>query len=196
MRRVDHFGAFAFSELAAGEPRISPTFGTMAVQHIVVELVRDLPDFSIGVPVIESRLAYHGESCHPKRTAVLESAQCHVDLAATCAGVADDANLGTEFSLADGKGGEIAVQPTIPAGEKHNDEYFGDVEIFHTSAEVTLQLQRATDRATLVATSQGCADAGVCYPPSRQKLVVPVPAADGKPGPLIEASPARKRLFN
>ncbi len=110
MRRVDHFGAFALSELPAGEPRISPTFGAMAVQHVDIELGGNLPDLPIGVPVVQPGFAYHGESCHPKRTAVLEPAQSHVDLAATCAGIADDANLGTEFGLADGQIVHMAKQ--------------------------------------------------------------------------------------
>ena len=48
---------------------------------------------------------------------------------------------------------------------------------------------------TLRADSQGCADAGVCYPPHTQRITLAVPATDGKPGPLVEAVPAKKTWF-
>jgi thiol:disulfide interchange protein DsbD len=98
------------------------------------------------------------------------------------------------FNLRDDNG-EIAVQAAMPAGERHSDEYFGEVEIYHTSAEVTLQLQRTTGKATLIATSQGCADAGLCYPPNKQyfKLdftngsvtAMAPPRADAKPSTAV-----------
>ena len=56
----------------------------------------------------------------------------------------------------------------MPAGLSRNDEYFGEVEVYYHSADITLTLQRNTQRATLSATSQGCADAGLCYPPNKQ----------------------------
>jgi len=71
------------------------------------------------------------------------------------------------FTLEDGDG-EVPLQAGLPAGEKHSDEYFGDVEIYHDNADITLDLQRDTRKATLSATSQGCADAGLCYPPNKQ----------------------------
>ena len=64
--------------------------------------------------------------------------------------------------------GALDVQIELPEGLHHNDEYFGDVQIHYNSADITLTLPRATQRATLSATSQGCADAGLCYPPHRE----------------------------
>jgi thiol:disulfide interchange protein len=71
------------------------------------------------------------------------------------------------FTLEDDQG-TIDLKSHIPAGLSHIDEYFGEVEIYYNSADITLDLQRATRRATLSATSQGCADAGLCYPPYKQ----------------------------
>jgi thiol:disulfide interchange protein DsbD len=105
-----------------------------------------------------------------------------------------------DFSLTDAAG-NIAVSSELPAGLRHNDEYFGEVEIYYDSADVTLALQRSTAQATLTATSQGCADAGLCYPPYQQHYqldfstgtVTPVAAPTGRqstPGASDTAAPA------
>jgi thiol:disulfide interchange protein len=71
------------------------------------------------------------------------------------------------FTLEDDQG-SIDLQSNMPEGLNHIDEYFGEVQIYYTSADITLELQRSTQRATLTTTSQGCADAGLCYPPYKQ----------------------------
>ena len=50
-------------------------------------------------------------------------------------------------------------------------------------------------RSTVTAESQGCADAGVCYPPQLQKISVALPAAGAGPGALVEAVPPKKTWF-
>ena len=87
---------------------------------------------------------------------------------------------------------------SLPPGKVKDDEFFGRVETYRDRVVVRLPLAEAVPgrSVTLVAESQGCADAGVCYPPNRQKIVLGVPTADGRPGPLIEANPAKKRWFN
>jgi thiol:disulfide interchange protein len=71
------------------------------------------------------------------------------------------------FTLEDDQG-NIDLQSNMPEGLSHIDEYFGEVQIYYNSADITLDLQRSSQRATLTATSQGCADAGLCYPPYKQ----------------------------
>ncbi len=73
------------------------------------------------------------------------------------------------FTLEDEQG-VIQLGADMPAGLSHSDDYFGEVEVYYNSAAVTLTLQRDTRRATLSATSQGCADAGLCYPPNKQRF--------------------------
>ena len=69
-----------------------------------------------------------------------------------------------KFSLTDAEGA-VGLNVELPQGLHHNDEYFGDVQIHYHSADVMLALERPVQqRATLSATSQGCADAGLCYP--------------------------------
>ena len=67
-----------------------------------------------------------------------------------------------------------------PKGKLVHDDTFGQVEVYYDSLRLTLPVERAPGpalSATLHVTSQGCADAGVCYPPQRQSLSVELPAA-------------------
>jgi len=62
----------------------------------------------------------------------------------------------------------------MPAGKIKNDEFFGDVEIYRDRVTIHLPIRFDTrpDRLEVKATSQGCADIGVCYPPLKQLLTV------------------------
>ena len=58
--------------------------------------------------------------------------------------------------------------PVMPDGELHQDEYFGAMHIYRDVAEVRLPLATRSpgvDNVALAIKSQGCADAGLCYPP-------------------------------
>ncbi len=96
------------------------------------------------------------------------------------------------FDLRDDKGG-IDLESDMPAGLSRSDEYFGEVQVYYHSADITLTLQRDTQRATLSATSQGCADAGLCYPPDKQYYEVDFTAGTVVPvkPPEIEAASQR-----
>jgi len=86
----------------------------------------------------------------------------------------------------------------LPAGKRKHDEFFGDVEIYRGAVTVKLPIVGAGAGQSLVvvADSQGCADVGVCYPPTRQQVKLSVPAAGAGAGPFVAASPPRKGLFD
>ena len=83
-----------------------------------------------------------------------------------------------------------AVAPELPPGKRKHDEFFGDVETYRGVVVVRVPLVRtaAGQTLTLHADSQGCADAGVCYPPNPQQVELVVPTAGSKPGPFVEAA--------
>ncbi|HAV2208451.1 TPA: protein-disulfide reductase DsbD [Enterobacter cloacae] len=60
----------------------------------------------------------------------------------------------------------------LPAGEWHEDEFYGKSEIYRQHLSVPVTVQQADKGATLTVTYQGCADAGFCYPP--ETWVVPL----------------------
>lgn len=63
----------------------------------------------------------------------------------------------------------IAASLKIPKGKEKQDDYFGQVEVYYHSVAVDIELpadrQITTHGIVLAITSQGCADAGLCYPP-------------------------------
>ncbi|WP_137849758.1 protein-disulfide reductase DsbD [Enterobacter sp. 2VL] len=60
----------------------------------------------------------------------------------------------------------------MPAGEWHEDEFYGKSEIYRQRLNVPVTVNQADTGATLTVTYQGCADAGFCYPPETK--VVPL----------------------
>ena len=70
----------------------------------------------------------------------------------------------------------------IPTGEWKEDEFFGRQQVFLESMSVTVPVSRAPGGALelpLVVGLQGCAEAGLCYPPEKRRMKVLLPAAAG-----------------
>jgi len=83
--------------------------------------------------------------------------------------------------------------PELPPGKLRKDEFFGEVETYRGEVRIRLPMKSAgVGAATLVATSQGCADVGVCYVPHEQTARLTLAAAGGSPSVLPGAfEPAR-----
>jgi len=71
--------------------------------------------------------------------------------------------------------------PEMPTGQRKKDEFFGEVETYRGEVRVKLPVlnAKAGDTVTLDATSQGCADIGVCYVPQEQKAQIVLAAGAG-----------------
>ncbi len=70
--------------------------------------------------------------------------------------------------------------PKLPAAETKQDEFFGVVEIYRGQLAVELPVKRAGNagnRFELEVGTQGCAEAGFCYPPHREQVVLDLPPA-------------------
>lgn len=67
----------------------------------------------------------------------------------------------------------------LPAGKIKEDENFGRVETYRKDVRITLPMQRTpgTTAVTLKTTSQGCADAGLCYTPQTASMTIKLPQA-------------------
>lgn len=79
------------------------------------------------------------------------------------------------FSVEPGTFGTV----DLPPGIVKEDETFGRVETYRDLFSVRLPLSGASGKITLRATSQGCADIGICYPPQKHvaTLVLPAPGS-------------------
>ena len=79
----------------------------------------------------------------------------------------------------------------FPTGKVKEDEFFGKTEVYRNAVRVVLPLLFDGTRANQLqvkATSQGCADIGVCYPPLKQALAVDL-GSDAKFLPTAWQSP-------
>ena len=81
--------------------------------------------------------------------------------------------------------------PTFPKGKEHNDENFGKVEVYYKTVAVRIPVERTSSGPLPLkfkVTSQGCADAGVCYPPQTQSVSVELPDPASAPASLSNAA--------
>ncbi|MGE8187098.1 protein-disulfide reductase DsbD [Pseudomonas sp. NPDC086278] len=56
-------------------------------------------------------------------------------------------------------------QPVLPEGEAHSDEFFGEQQVYRQGLEIKIP---AGATGQIKVGFQGCADAGLCYPPQTQ----------------------------
>ncbi|MGE7991994.1 protein-disulfide reductase DsbD [Pseudomonas sp. NPDC089554] len=73
--------------------------------------------------------------------------------------------------------------PQLPAALNHHDEFFGDSAIYRTELELVLP---AEAKGQLRLGWQGCADAGLCYPPQTTVIDLGGQAAPTAAGQAIE----------
>jgi thioredoxin:protein disulfide reductase len=82
----------------------------------------------------------------------------------------------------------------MPTGETKSDEYFGKQEIYHHQLVAGVPVARSSAaqlQVPLQVTYQGCATAGLCYPPITKEITVSLPSGNGaSPSALSPASSA------
>jgi len=82
--------------------------------------------------------------------------------------------------------------PVFPEGQTKQDEYFGKQVVYHQELIATVPLAKPADGGAPLAlrvTYQGCAEAGLCYPPVTQALTVAFAAAPGGSGTVGPRGP-------
>ena len=85
-------------------------------------------------------------------------------------------------------------RPSIPGGETKHDDYFGDQVVFFGEmvAEVPVAAARGARDANLLVVYQGCAEAGLCYPPIRKTVQVALGTAAPADGAAAAPSPGKR----
>ena len=62
---------------------------------------------------------------------------------------------------------DAAQTPVLPQGQEHSDEFFGATQVYRNSLELLIP---AGASGQVKVSWQGCADAGLCYPPQSQTV--------------------------
>jgi thiol:disulfide interchange protein DsbD len=110
------------------------------------------------------------------------------------------------FSLQDSSGQALELNTELPPALARTDEYFGEVQVYYQQADVELRPSQvpADGPAVLSVTSQGCADAGLCYPPQKQRFAVDfkagtvsaiMPGAADSSSPVVGADAGAALLY-
>lgn len=60
------------------------------------------------------------------------------------------------------------VENAIPAGEKKQDPYFGEVETYRNQLQVLVPFSEVGQQPRITVKYQGCVDSGICYPPQKK----------------------------
>ena len=99
------------------------------------------------------------------------------------------------FAFAPRNGAAIIGEPQLPAGHIKFDQTFNkDVETYRNELTIRIPVKQAAGQFDLVVTSQGCADAGICYPPMDRVYRVSgealQPAGNAAAGASTQPTPA------
>lgn len=86
--------------------------------------------------------------------------------------------------------GSITATLVVPDGLAKTDEFFGDVEVYYDALEAVVALERTTELAQIKVTYQGCADAGLCYPPETKSFLWHMASGEIQAGSLAPTSSA------
>jgi thiol:disulfide interchange protein DsbD len=62
------------------------------------------------------------------------------------------------------------TQVSMPKGSEHFDAYFGAQTVYYKALEFSFSVHNLTKNHEITLEYQGCADAGLCYPPSKISL--------------------------
>jgi len=90
-------------------------------------------------------------------------------------------------------------EPRFPAGKIKNDPYFGDQEVYRNRVDIEVPIERAAgtgDSLVLATVSQGCADAGLCYPPQKESVTLQLAALSTAVAPPATKSKGLAALGN
>ena len=62
------------------------------------------------------------------------------------------------------------INAQMPDGTKKVDEFFGNVDVYYNSTRAELTFDDINKNTNLIIKYQGCADAGLCYPPIKKVI--------------------------
>lgn len=86
--------------------------------------------------------------------------------------------------------GDLALgEPSFPTGEIKEDEFFGRMEVYHDTLQVQLPITSGREGRVAV-TYQGCAEAGICYPPQTKTVALNLTSGVGAAAPTAAAASA------
>ena len=150
-------------ETAASEEGVSSALGGLAAAAPALAKLLDLGRS------IEINAFGEDEFLDPDVAFVLSAAAAGPDAIETRWQIAEGYYLYRDkfrFRAADGSGASLG-EAGFPKGKIKDDEYFGPMEVYYDTVAAFVPVARAANTAAIDVdvTYQGCAEAGLCYPP-------------------------------
>ena len=162
-------------ETAASEEGVSSALGGLAA---AVPALAKLLDLGRS---IEINAFGEDEFLDPDVAFVLSAAAAGPDAIETRWQIAEGYYLYRDkfrFRAADGSGASLG-EAGFPKGKIKDDQYFGPMEVYYDTVAAFVPVARAANTAAIDVdiTYQGCAEAGLCYPPITKTVSLLMPAA-------------------
>jgi len=89
--------------------------------------------------------------------------------------------------------GALLGQPVYPKAVEMEDEYFGLSDVFKQDFKVIYPIIKASQDAVVKVRFQGCAEAGLCYPPKKNDIYLNVVSDNkGQPNPFSDVTKSNK----
>ncbi|USD37129.1 protein-disulfide reductase DsbD [Ferrimonas sp. SCSIO 43195] len=86
--------------------------------------------------------------------------------------------------------GDVEVgEPLYPEATSHFDDFFGEQPVYFDQVTLQVPIKKAANNTELTITYQGCLDKVLCYPPTRQTILLSEVAANN--GIIIPAAAAQ-----
>ena len=81
----------------------------------------------------------------------------------------------------------------MPDGTKKVDEFFGNVDVYYNSTSAELTFDKINKNTNLIVMYQGCADAGLCYPPI--KKIISLDKYSSEEGLFLKTSSSNDQFY-
>ena len=81
----------------------------------------------------------------------------------------------------------------MPDGTKKVDEFFGNVDVYYNSTSAELTFNKINKNTNLIVMYQGCADAGLCYPPI--KKIISLDKYSSEEGLFLKTSSSNDQFY-
>jgi thiol:disulfide interchange protein DsbD len=99
------------------------------------------------------------------------------------------------FKLLNPDGSPLDVTPTYEPGKRIYDDYYEkELEVYYQQTHFAIPWHQ--DQNNLIIESQGCADAGLCYPPRRQTISIRANTSNTAPAEIVITETALQAASN
>ena len=88
----------------------------------------------------------------------------------------------------------VVSNPAFSASKVKEDEFFGKSDVFYHQAEIEYEVEKSAEGDEVRVRYQGCAEAGLCYPPSTKVIKLTKISTNAAPESAIDSAPVSEQF--